>query len=492
MDTTARYSALEHGGLEVTERPDGPEVVPGTLAPVVERRSSLNSPEIVHPEQYQTNKQEHGNYFGGNDEAAAPEYGDEARPAYISNDAKEPGVGTHETGSPRKSRRYCGMSRAVFIAVIVVAAVVVLGAVLGGVLGTLLTRRSVKSSDSSLPQPYSFNGTSNTTSKSNGPLEAMAGTGFATAVSADGSGRLLMYYQDANGRIIENSYLNESWTLEDSSLIDQSMVTNDATRGSPLAAVSYTLNGLQYRQVFYIDGTGLVKTTNSTTVNDTNAIATSWTTPYAITNDPASTSGTAGLAACSDHVGMNGIRVYYGSGSGYVQEVAYQFNNTAYGWNGMNSFASSDPNSGVACVVFDNTVQEDQYVNVYMRNTSGIVVQNYFDFLGTAGWNIGPETSMNLTIASGSAIAACNDDSQSEYVHFQLTNGTIVRALVDPSGSMFEQYNNLQSATSNSKMAAAYVDGGALLMFQNDSSDSTMWAADTSRTMVSILNEAIP
>ncbi len=70
------------------------------------------------------------------------------------------------------------------------------------------------SSSAALPQPYTFNGTSsnNTTStSSSSPLEAMAGTGFAAAVSADGTGRLLMYYQDAKGRIIENSYLNGSW-----------------------------------------------------------------------------------------------------------------------------------------------------------------------------------------------------------------------------------------------------------------------------------------
>ncbi|KAK1075132.1 hypothetical protein LTR74_000538 [Friedmanniomyces endolithicus] len=495
MDTTARYSALEHGGLEVTERLDGPEVVPGSVAPVIERRPSLHSPEIAHPEQYQPNKQEHGNYFGGNDEPAAPAYGEDARPAFMHNDAKEAGMAVHETEGPRKARRYCGMSRTVCIIVAVVAMLVILGAVLGGVLGTLLTKHSGNSSSAALPQPYTFNGTSsnNTTStSSSSPLEAMAGTGFAAAVSADDTGRLLMYYQDAKGRIIENSYLNGSWTLETTSLIDESVVvSSDATQGSPLAAVSYTVGTLQYRQIFYIDGTGLVKTTNSTTVS-ANAVATSWTAPYAIVTDHAATSETAGLAACSDHIGMNGIRVYYGSISGYVQEVAYQFNNTALGWNELYSFPQSDANSGVACVVYDNAANQDQFVNVYMRNTSGIVVQNYYDFVANDGWSLGPETSTNLTIASGTALAACNDDSQSEYIHFQLTNGTIMRGMVDPSGSVFEQYNLLQTATTNSKLAATYVDGGALLMFQNDTNASTMWLADTSQRMVLILNEAIP
>jgi len=63
---------------------------------------------------------------------------------------------------------------------------------------------------------------------------------------------------------------------------------------------------------------------------------------------------------------------------------------------------------------------------------------------------------------------------------------------VDPSGSVFEQYNLLQTATTNSKLAATYVDGGAMLMFQNDTNTSSMWLVDTSQRMVSILNEAIP
>ncbi|KAK3113558.1 hypothetical protein LTR53_009043 [Teratosphaeriaceae sp. CCFEE 6253] len=508
MDTNARYSALEHGGLEVRDVAEGPEVVPGS-SPPLERRSSLNMPETVHPAQYETNNQEHGNFYGdGKTEAHAPTYAEKSRPAYMSNEAKGPSVAALETQAPRKPRRYCGMGKGVLVALIVVLVVVVIGAVLGGVLGALLSRHH-KSSKSPSPLPSYYN-TTNTTTPSDSPLPAMVHTGFATAIASDGSGRLLMYYQDPEGRVIENAYLGGSWTLQDESLVNQSVVTMDATPGSPLAALSYTQGSLQYRQVFYLDASGLVKTTNSTTV-DTNAIATSWSVPYAITTDPASTSGTAGLAACSDDLGMNGIRVYYGSGNGYIQEVAYQFNHTANGWNEQYSFVSSDPNSGVACVVFENPAEEDEYLNVYMRNSSGTVAQNcettvQFDrvtrkdtdngagwnFYTNDGWTLGPETSTNYSIASGTPIAVCNDEQQSEYVHFQLQNGTIVRGLVDPSGSYFEQYDLLQPATSNSKLASTFVDGGALLLFQNDTSASTMWVADTSRTLVSILNEAIP
>ena len=120
-----------------------------------------------------------------------------------------------------------------------------------------------------------------------------------------------MYYQDPDGRVIENAYLDNKWTLEDSSLIDKSVVTEDATQGSPLAAISYSVGGQQYRQLFFLDASGYVNTINSTTT-DSNAISTTWSAPYPITTDAASTSGTAGLAACVDvNTGMRGIRVRF-------------------------------------------------------------------------------------------------------------------------------------------------------------------------------------
>ena len=186
------------------------------------------------------------------------------------------------------------------------------------------------------------------------------------------------------------------------------------------------------------------------------------------------------------------------------------FNNTAAGWQEWYSFSDSDANSGVACVVYDNADADDQYLNVYMRNSTGIITQNYWDYTVNDDWSIGPETSANFSVPSGTPIAVCNDEQLSEYVHFQLSNGTIVRGLVwpssrieiddmltrsfqvDPSGSDFEQYDLLQPATGSSKLSSTFAEGGSLLLFQNDTSASTMWVSATSRTMVSILNQAVP
>lgn len=138
MDTNAKYSALDHGGLEIAERNEGPEVVPGSGAPL-ERTPSRDQPEPVQPEHYETNKHDHGNYYADAD-TPAPAYVDGSQPAYMQSATKEAGVEAEEVQRPREARRYCGMRMGVFIGLVIVLMLVVLGAVLGGVLGTLLTR----------------------------------------------------------------------------------------------------------------------------------------------------------------------------------------------------------------------------------------------------------------------------------------------------------------------------------------------------------------
>lgn len=143
-NTNARYSALEHGGLEAAEVPDVPEVAPGSSPPLA-RRSSLNQPETLHPGQYEVNVDEHGNYYSGEEQkngtSPAP-YPDDSRPAYISQGEKNNSnnVEGQQVNDSGKARRYCGMRLPILIGLIVGLAIVVIAAVLGGVLGTVLTR----------------------------------------------------------------------------------------------------------------------------------------------------------------------------------------------------------------------------------------------------------------------------------------------------------------------------------------------------------------
>lgn len=133
MDSNAKYNAIDHEGLEVADKPNSaaPEVVPGSNPPL-ERKSSLNRPEVVsggqQDPQYHAPAQEHADGHSAHSSQ-------DLKAGFISADDKETSA---ETQNARGRRRYCGMRLGVLIGVIVVAVIVILGAVLGGVLGTQL------------------------------------------------------------------------------------------------------------------------------------------------------------------------------------------------------------------------------------------------------------------------------------------------------------------------------------------------------------------
>jgi hypothetical protein len=50
----------------------------------------------------------------------------------------------------------------------------------------------------------------------------------------------------------------------------------------------------------------------------------------------------------------------------------------------------------------------------------------------------GPTSWSNRTIAIGSDIAVCGDESQTEYVYYQMQGGVVTRGLVNPSSKDYE------------------------------------------------------
>ena len=136
---SAKYTQLDHGGLEVVEQHNAPEVVPSRpyTSVALNRKSSFFHPEPYHAPPYvYGDKQEHGNYYGGA-QGGLPEY--EMRPQYINPDVKEAGATTHETTGRDGERRIWGMRKKLFIILLSVAAlVIVLAVVLGAVLATVL------------------------------------------------------------------------------------------------------------------------------------------------------------------------------------------------------------------------------------------------------------------------------------------------------------------------------------------------------------------
>lgn len=147
MSTSVRYSAVEHGGLEAAEIPDGPESVPRSTPPLA-RSSWLNGRDSLHPGQYEINNREHGNYYAGEEHMFGPNpvlYSNEPRPASISQGEKNNHVEGQQQHDSAKSRRYCGMRLPILIGLIVGSVIVVLAVVLGAVLGSVLPRHHSRS-----------------------------------------------------------------------------------------------------------------------------------------------------------------------------------------------------------------------------------------------------------------------------------------------------------------------------------------------------------
>ena len=152
MGPEHKYSPLNHGGLEVAQNHEAPEVVqqPSLLSPH-NRKSSLHQPEPYHAVPYYNDKRETGNFYAdphretGNfyadPHSAAPTYQSTISQGYFDpeRDKKDVVVSAQEVQNGRHGRRYCGMRKTIFIAVIaIIILLIVVGAVLGGVLGVLL------------------------------------------------------------------------------------------------------------------------------------------------------------------------------------------------------------------------------------------------------------------------------------------------------------------------------------------------------------------
>ena len=116
--------------------------------------------------------------------------------------------------------------------------------------------------------------------------------------------------------------------------------------------------------------------------NTTDGMATNWSAGTSLTNDRVDPKG-IGLAACwSDQI-MNGIRVFYPSQYGYIQEMKLTFG--VDGWTEGQVMDASDSATGMGCAI--NNAANKQYLNFYFRNTkSGKVKQVFVEYDGTGNY----------------------------------------------------------------------------------------------------------
>lgn len=197
-------------------------------------------------------------------------------------------------------------------------------------------------------------------------------------MSPSGSSTVYAYWFNADGDIVEAAYANGAWAKNGTLKTATTSIVVRGVAADSVAAVAYTLQGKQYRQLFYFNEQGYVQSINTTD---------SWSTasPYQPLPD-AQAFGTNAIAAVAgtDAAALNGLRVYFNSVHGYTQEIGIDFAGGNGVWNTWATFAG-DKNAGMASVVVAGKN------HLYLRNaTTGALSQWMWDYQNVTGaWSPG-------------------------------------------------------------------------------------------------------
>jgi hypothetical protein len=195
----------------------------------------------------------------------------------------------------------------------------------------------------------------------------MEGGGFASTMM-DQTGTQMLYFQTLSSGIVEKRFLNGAWQFQDPNNPNTSIAGIAPGPGNTISALSYTFGGNTYRSLFFIDSSGNVCTSNSTSkLGET----TFWTDPVQLSSTPVFTSSTAGLAACVDSNpnNWNGIMVFYGDTSANIRSLGFDFATPKKGWvDKSETFGAVgiDGNSGLSCTL-TTTPATGPIVNLYGR-----------------------------------------------------------------------------------------------------------------------------
>lgn len=282
-------------------------------------------------------------------------------------------------------------------------------------------------------------------------------------------------------------------------------MTTAAGSDSPVAAISYKDlgTGEMIRQLFFTNSAHYLFQTNLTGSDTT------WSTPSAVTSEPLA-DGSPALAACTTVQNTNGSvefykRVYYGDSDNYIQEIGWNPDNADSnpGWTKWYQFPQSDGKTGVGCATYVNSTESASYLNLFMRNATNNNVQQWWWNYGVNDeWHSGEQARadsldaagpplrkhsltssvLGLTTTTviniGSDIAITPTDYDMNYVFFQYGSGEIRRDAVYSGEKGVENgwINVTQPDTGvlGTHLAAAYVDQGPMLFFQQDSESITV------------------
>ncbi|PSK37396.1 hypothetical protein B9Z65_2138 [Elsinoe australis] len=399
-----------------------------------------SAPEAVVYHPYRTSSQ-HASNPGDNDG---------------SIDENEKGI----IGSPQPTEVYiCGIKRRKFIIIACVFSIVVIGAVIGGVVSRGASHTKTTNDGASSGKSM--------------PLQVLQNTGLASTPQADGAG-MLVYLQGTNGSLLEEYYAGDTITVDSVKKAGlpytQQAIINAPNMApeTPLAAVTYNLNGSNWKHLFYVSNSGKVMETKSSGTN--------WTSPEQISTTGVAPGGRC-LAACYGKVEDGiGIRVIAGWAAGAVQETHNFLNVTGMdGWKRGFSFKNATASTGCACTVNEEGVNAQ--MNVYTRNKDDQgSINHHLKSFASQRWTqvnesaVSEASDMAIDPASGMTVTRSTNGT-SDWIFYQGKDGHVKQFIANsrtPTGSkVFSSWD--AEVIRGSSIAATWMDAsseGPMVLYQ--------------------------
>lgn len=223
-------------GLHVVEQDSYPEAVPGQeLRNSLARRSSLTSPEPYAPhaqgliplrDQKRVDGT-HGDYPGDEHGHEVQHAGSTLLHQYSPGESEKKQLHVQDRA---RAPKICGLSRKLFLWItILFILVIIIAAVLGGVLSSTLKDNNRGASDGDINLAEFI-------------MEDKTGLAILNSKSA-----VYAYWLSQGGTVVEAEYTNGAWSKNRAQVPQNTMkVGTSAQDGSPIASVSYSLQGTEY------------------------------------------------------------------------------------------------------------------------------------------------------------------------------------------------------------------------------------------------------
>ncbi|PNS18133.1 hypothetical protein CAC42_3578 [Sphaceloma murrayae] len=398
-----------------------------------------------------------------------PEVSPFHRPAPVDYgpDEKHTNVGVRNTPWYRRS---CSIPRRTLI-ILGVLLIISLGIGLG--LGLTLPERNATAAGQS-GNPGAAVDTNANSAKSVRvyPTPVLLRTGLASVVRGDGAG-VLVYYQAANGSLIEDFYANERVSLAGlsrGSLGNTTRIVVDAPdirNESPLGAVSYSQGEKTWRHLFYIDTRGFVRGMNSSTLGS------AWSTTSIISSEVV-LADLPSLSTCHSPLSSIGLRLFYTAANDSIIEL-YKSPSSSAQWSSQRPVLNA-ASSPMACTA-GNTNSSSAVLNVFARNSTGTNPLHLTQTLPSlSNWTVVTDeplpASQIMALDNASSIAAAtNANSSTSYVFYRGADGNLKRLKTSP--TLAEHVKEFRSGEvallPGSRIAAAWpssMEDGPVVFYQ--------------------------